>query len=186
MIKKIVLCLYIETYYYKRLWAIEASKHENLDGFRTKKTAHFIGKPENFSVWWKQVLAYISETSRDAVQRKLCQKIVVHLNDATLQMIISQNNRKGFEMWKNLQKTFGQIRTRQIIVLWQQFLELKKNGESTIEFLNKVDNIVFKIQSADEKISDNLKIAIVLKVLPQEYDSFIAAYIVSTIESETN
>ena len=91
-------------------------------------------------------------------------------------MIISQNNRKEFEMWKNLQKTFGQIRTRQIIVLWQQFLELKKNGESTIEFLNKVDNIVFKIQSADEKISDNLKIAIFLKVLPQEYDSFIAAY----------
>ena len=44
-----------------------------------------------------------------------------------------------------------------------------------IEFLNKVDNIVFKQQSADEKISNNLKIAIVLETLPQEYDSFIAA-----------
>ena len=38
-----------------------------------------------------------------------------------------------------------------------------------------MDNIVFKLQSADEKISDNLKIAIVLEALPQEYDSFIAA-----------
>ena len=72
-------------------------------------------------------------------------------------------------------KTLGQIRTSQIIVLWQEFLELKKNGESMIGYLNKVDNIVFKLQSADETIRDNLKIAIVLKALPQEYDSFIAA-----------
>ena len=74
-----------------------------------------------------------------------------------------------------LAKTFGQIRLSQISVLWQVFLELKKRGESMIEFLNKVDNIVFKLQSADEKISDNLKIAIVLEALPQEYDPFIAA-----------
>ena len=60
-------------------------------------------------------------------------------------------------------------------MLWQEFLKLKKNGEPVIEFLNKVDNIVLKLQSADEKMSDNLKIAIVLKALPQEYDSFIAA-----------
>ena len=60
-------------------------------------------------------------------------------------------------------------------MLWQEFLELKKNGESMIDFLNKVDNIVFKGQSADKKISDNLKIAIVFKELPQKNDSFIAA-----------
>ena len=76
---------------------------------------------------------------------------------------------------EKLSKKFGQIRTNQIIVLWQEFLALKKNGESMIEFLNKMANIVFKLQSADEKISDNLKIAIVLKTLPQDYDSFIAA-----------
>ena len=54
-------------------------------------------------------------------------------------------------------------------------LELKTNGELMIEFRNKVDNIVLKLKSADEKISKNLKIAIVLKALPQEYDSFLAA-----------
>ena len=116
----------------------------------------------------------VSEASSDAVQRKLYQEIIMLLNDATLQMIIAQNNRNGFEIWKYLQKTVGQIRTSQIIVLRQEFLELKKNGESVIEFLNKVDDIVFKLQSADEKISDNLKISLVLKALPQEYDSFIA------------
>ena len=43
-----------------------------------------------------------------------------------------------------------------VIVLRQDFLELKKNGDSMIEFLNKVDNIVFKLQSSDEMISENL------------------------------
>ena len=99
----------------------------------------------------------------------------MHLNDATLQLIIAQKNRNGFKIWKYLQKTLRQSRTSQLIVLWQEFLELKKNSESLIEFLNIVDNIVFKLQSAYETISDNLKIAIVLKALPQEYESFIAA-----------
>ena len=152
-----------------------------------KKLLIFNGKPENFPVWCEPFLAYIedknlnvesekvTEANRDAVQRKLYQKIIMHLNDATLQMIITQNNRNGFEIWKYLQKTFGRVQTSQIIVLLQEFLELKKNGEWMIEFLNKVDNNVFKLQSADEKISENLKIAIVFEALQQKYDSFIAA-----------
>ena len=101
----------------------------------------FNGKPENFPVRSERFLAYIedknlnvesekvSEANRDAIQRKLYQEVIMHLNDATLQMTIAQNNRNGFEIWKYSQKTFGQIRTSQIIVLWQEFLELKKNGE---------------------------------------------------------
>ena len=153
---------------------------------RTKETAHFQWKTQKFPVGCEQFLAHIedknlsvesekvSEANRDTVQRKLYQKITMHLNDATLLMIMAQNNMNDFEIWKYLQKTYGQIPTRQIKVLWQEFLELKKNGESIIEFPNKVDNIVFKLQSADEKISYNLKIAIVLKALPKEHDSFIA------------
>ena len=80
-----------------------------------------------------------------------------------------------------LSKMIWQIRKNQIMVLWQEFLELKKNGESMIYFRNKVDNIVFKLQSADEKISDNLKIAIVLITLPRDNDSFIAAIRVQQI-----
>ena len=73
----------------------------------------------------------------------------MHLKDDCLQMIIAQKNWNGFEIWYYLQKTFGQIKTSQIIVRWQEFLQ----------------NIVFKLQPADEKISDNLKIALVLKAL---------------------
>ena len=44
-----------------------------------------------------------------------------------------------------------------------------------IEFLNKVDNFVFKLKPTDEEISENLKTAIAIRALPQDYDSFIAA-----------
>ena len=76
-------------------------------------------------------------------------------------------------------------------MLWQEFPELKKNGESMIEFLNKVDNIVFKLQSEDEKISNKMKISIVFKALPQKKRliqscNTVPADIVSTIERATD
>ena len=67
-----------------------------------KKLLIFNGKPENVPVWCQRFLAYfedknlnvesekVSEANRDAVQGKLYQEIIMHLNDATLQMIIAQ------------------------------------------------------------------------------------------------
>ena len=117
-------------YYYKKLWAIEASKHQNRTELQTKEAAHVQWKIRKRScrVWaipslyWRQKPNVKSEkvwqANRDAVQRKLYQEIFMHLNDATLQMIIPQNNMKEFELWNYLQKSFGQIRTSQIIALW--------------------------------------------------------------------
>ena len=51
----------------------------------------------------------VSEAIRDAVQRKWYQEILMHLNDATLQMIIAQNNRNGFDKWKYLKKHLGRL-----------------------------------------------------------------------------
>ena len=51
----------------------------------------------------------VSKANRDAVQRKLYQEILMQVNDATLQMIIAQNNRNGFEIWKYLQKLLGRF-----------------------------------------------------------------------------
>ena len=73
---------------------------------------NFNGKLENVPVCFERFLAYIedknlnvesekvSEANRDAAQRKLYQETIMHLNDATSRMIIAQNNRNGFEIWK--------------------------------------------------------------------------------------
>ena len=74
------------------------------------KLLTFNGKSENFPGWCERFLAYIEvkylnlesekikEASRDAVQRKLYQEIIMQLNDATLQMIIAEINTNGFKI----------------------------------------------------------------------------------------
>ena len=47
---------------------------------------------------------------------------------------------------------------------FEKFSGTEKNGKSMLEVLSKVDNFVFKLQLTDEKISDNLKVAIVVKL----------------------
>ena len=71
MTKVVFIILNIETCYYKRLWAIEASKHQQLDGFRTKKTFVFNGKPEHIPVWCEQFLAYIEDKNLSEDSKKL-------------------------------------------------------------------------------------------------------------------
>ena len=64
-----------------------------------KKTFVFNGKPEHIPVWCEQFLACI-EVKNLSVDSK---------NDATLQRIIAQNNRNGFELLNYLTKPFGRL-----------------------------------------------------------------------------
>ena len=93
----------------------------------------FNGNPESFPEWCERFLAYIedknlnvesekvSEANRDAIQRKLDQKIIMHLNDATLQMIITQNNRNRFEIWKYFRKHLGRFEQAKSLCFGKSF-----------------------------------------------------------------
>ena len=48
-------------------------------------------------------------------------------------------------------------------------------GEILLVSLNRLDVIIYKHQSANENVSENIKLAVILKGLPQEIDSFKAA-----------
>ena len=100
----------------------------------------------------------------------------MHLNDAIFQLIIAQIIRNGFEILKYLQKFWADTNEPNYCALAKLYgTQIEKNGELVVEFLNKVDNIVLKLKSVDEKNSDSLKIAMVFKAMPQENNSFIAA-----------
>ena len=154
----------------------------------TKKLLIFNGKPENYLVWSERFQSYLNTKKiritniglqGEAIatnDSRLYHQIIMHLDDSTAQAVIALDNKKGTEVWEFLKKTFGSIKTPQILALWKQFLDLKKeSGESMTAFLNNVDVLIYKLTSAEEHISDTLKIASVLKALPTEYDSFIAA-----------
>ena len=74
-----------------------------MDSEKKKKLLIFNQKPDNFPEWCEELLAYTkigsvnlnsekySEANKDAVQRKVYQEFIMHLNDATLQLNIALN-----------------------------------------------------------------------------------------------
>ena len=101
------------------------------------------------------------------------------VGDEVVQSLIALNNNDGEYLWNHMEQTYGAIKTTQILLLWRQFLEFTSDdcyNTSMLSHLNRLDVTIYKLQSAKEVISDNLKIAILLKALPQEsYESFTAA-----------
>lgn len=148
----------------------------------------FNGKPETFMVWKERFTSYLLSKNiplevedlpsekLELIKSLLYREIIMHLDDETLQSIISLDTKDGFAIWEHLNYTYGKIKVTQILVLWREFLDIQmKTGESMTEFLNRLDVIIYKLQSADEVITGNLKIATLLKSLPGQYSSFVAA-----------
>ena len=148
----------------------------------------FNGKPESYLVWRTRFLSYLEtkkvkvnpeESSSEETARNknnMYRELIMHMDDETLQSIISLGTTDGYEVWNHLEKTYGQIKTPQILSLWRSFLDSKlEPGETIPIFLNRLDVTIYKLQSVSEMISENLKIAVVLRALPDNFKAFIAA-----------
>lgn len=158
------------------------------DDLSMSKLLIFDGKTENYLVWAERFQTYleckgvttdptkVDATKMEDAKRLLYREIIMHLDNTTLQSIITKNDKDGFSIWRHLQTVYGRIKTCQIVDLWQEMINIAKSEEETTTmFLNKFENIIFKLQSVDEKVSENLKIAILLRALPTDYDAFKAA-----------
>ena len=154
----------------------------------------FNGIPENFLVWKTRFVSYLEnkkittdyDTLGDENRRKnknsLNREIIMHLDDKTLQTVISLDTTDGEEVWNYLQVTYGKIENSQILAIWEEFLGFKvEPGETLLTFLNRLDVTIYKLQSAKEVVSENLKLAVVLKGLPKGYELFKAAVHFQTI-----
>ena len=161
---------------------------KNMDGDSVKKLLIFNGKPECFLTWKTRFCAYlmtkniqietenVPEDSRQANNINLYREFIMHLDDNLVQAVISSGANDGQKVWNYLDQNFGQIKVSQILQLWKQFIDSKvEPGETVPCYLNRLDVLVFKLESAKEVVSENLKIATVLKALPNEYESFNAA-----------
>ena len=54
-------------------------------------------------------------------------------------------------------------------------------GETLLTYWKRLDVIIHKLQSAKKVVSENLKLSVVLKGLPKEYESFKAVVQFQTI-----
>lgn len=168
------------------------------DSSATKKLLIFDGKVENFIVWRERFKVYllckgirvisdeVDENKREAMQTQLYAEIIMHLNNNLLQTIISVGESNGFKVWEYLVETYGTIKTCQIVFLWKEFVDMtKSSSETVVQFISRYELIIYKLQSAKETLSDNLKIAILLKALPEEYESFVSALQFQAIDYKT-
>ena len=100
----------------------------------------------------------------------------MHLDDSLLQAVISSGAKDGIKVWAYLDENYGQIKVSQILSLGKQFIDSRVElGETVSCYLTRLDVLIFTLESAKEVISENLKIATVLKALPDEFESFNAA-----------
>ena len=157
------------------------------DTLKISRLLTFNGKPECFMVWKERFSSYLLTRSlplkledvptekQQLAKSQMYREIIMHVDDETLQMLIAINERDGYKVWEYLESTFGKVKVTQIIGMWREFLEIKVKGEESIySFLNRMDIMIYKLQSADETISENLKIAILMGALPDDYNSFLA------------
>ena len=166
----------------------------------SKKLLIFDGKYENFLVWKERFQSYllcksvpiltieanVDADKREAMQRLLYCELILHLTNSVLQVIISIGENNGFIVWDYLTETYGKVKACQIVTLWKEFIDVAKlQNEGTLEFINRFDLIVYKLSSAKEVISDNLKIACLLRALPSEFDPFVTALQFQSIDFKT-
>ena len=150
--------------------------------------------PENFLDWKTRFVSYLENMKitndyntlggddRRKNKNSLYREINMHLDDKTLQMVISLDTTDGEEVWNHLQVTYGKIKNSQILAIWEEFLGFKvEPGETLLTFLNRLGVSIYKLQSAEEIVSENSKLAVVRKGLPKEYESFRVAVQFQTI-----
>ena len=51
----------------------------------------------------------------------LYREIIMHLHVKTLRMVISLDTSDGEENWHHVQVTYGKIKNRQILAIWEEF-----------------------------------------------------------------
>ena len=167
-----------------------------MENDNTKKLLIFNGRPDNFITWKTRFSGYLltkniqinqedgTEKRRAANNVNLYRELVMHLDDSLLQAVISSGANAGIKVWAYLDEKYGKINVSQILSLWKQFIDSRvEPGETVSCYLTRSDVLIFKLESAREGISENLKIATVLKALPEEFESFNAAIQFQKIDS---
>ena len=159
-----------------------------MENDNAKKLLIFNERPENFITWKTRFSVYlltkniqinqddVTEERRAANNVNLYRELVMHLDNSLLQAVISSGANDGIKVWAYLDEKYGQIKVSQILSLWKQFIDSRvEPGETVSCYLTRLDVLIFKLESAKEVISETLKIATVLKALPEGIESFNAA-----------
>ena len=122
----------------------------------------------------QNLLADFNKPTPDAEQNaRIFSELVLVLDDKSLSLIIRDAKDKGKEAIGILREHYlGKSKPR-IISLYGELASLKMAANETVtEYIIRAEKYATALKSADEIISDSLLIAMVLKGLPSNFNSF--------------
>ena len=164
-------------------------------GHSTNKRLFFDGNHENFELWEVKFLAYLrlndlhkileteppsTETpdaaavAQDAEKNaKVFAAVVQYLDDTSLSLIIRDAKDDGRKAMKILREHYIGCTKPRIISLYCELTSLKMMAtESVTDYVLRAETAASRLKQAEENISDSLLISMIVKGLPDSYNSF--------------
>lgn len=92
----------------------------------------------------------------------------------------------GKEMYDQLNSAFNKDSSQQKTRLWSEFYNFKINkNQDILSNISNLQNITFRLNRMDEKISDEMMIQRIISALPEEYRYFSSAWDSSATDQKT-
>ena len=153
-------------------------------GYGPTKALQFNGESECFEIWEVKFKAYLRlnklhkviETEVDGDSDKNAEvyaALVQVLDDKSLNLIIRDAPEDGRKSLKILRNHYLGTSKPQIISLYTELTSLKmKSDESVTNYMLRAVRAATRLKQAEEVVSDDLLVAMIMKGLPESYRSF--------------
>ena len=114
-----------------------------------------------------------NDASNDDENYNIWAELVQCLDKQSIMMLKSECNGNGPEAWKRLLAHISSSETPRVMNLVEQLSSLSlKPTEGMTDYLIRAETLSSSLEVAGEKISEKLLVSVVLKGLPDSYESF--------------
>ena len=160
----------------------------NSTGYGPRRGLLFDGNESKYELWEVKFLGYMrlqkmynvfvpDASEKDppdaSTQANAFAELVQCLDDRSLSLVIRDTRDDGRKALQILRQHYQGKGKPRIIALYTELTSLKKQvNETIVDYVIRAETSATALRDADEVISDALLIAMVLKGLPSEYNTF--------------
>ena len=173
-----------------------ASTHQIPTGYGPRTRPYFDGTPESYAIWETRFTSYLYTLDK-GLQKAILQpsddvdddrdfatknkwayaELVQVLDERSLQLIMSDAPNDGRNALKILQQHYASTETPRVLKLYEELTTLRMTSDEDVtDYLIRAERAATGLRAANENITNNLIIAMLLKGLPDDYKSFVVVH----------
>ena len=161
-----------------------------------KQRLYFNGDSSQFKVWetrftnylytldksiYKALMPKVNGVNDDAdfddKNRRAYAELVQVLDEKSMMMIINDNSNDGRQAFKTLRAHYASTEKPRVLTLYEELTTLQmSDSEDITDYIIRAETAATGLRAAEETISDNLVIAMILKGLPPMYKPFTVVH----------